>query len=133
MTETEVEGRALDALVAEKVMGWRRCHIEANDQQFVTVPPDWADLSTARWWGHDVNELVPLYSTEIAAAWQVVSALNRRGLYVSVDSAQNGEGSVAVLAHRPSVSDDCMEMMTSVRSAETVPLAICRAALQACA
>lgn len=70
-TSTEVReltaGRELDALVAKKVMGWREvitgvyCISGAAG-----VPPENAD----GWW-----KTIPRYSTDIAAAWEVVEKL----------------------------------------------------------
>src|SRR5437879_5449537 len=61
-------GREMDAEVAVRVLGWQHRLTSFNNQQFVTVPPDWTDFSASRWLGHDVNELVPHYSTSIEAA-----------------------------------------------------------------
>lgn len=54
-------GREMDALVAEKVMGWEKVH---------NNPVVWGDS----WYGIDGDALMrlPHYSTDIAAAWQVV-------------------------------------------------------------
>ncbi len=80
-------GRDLDALVAEKVMG-ETC------------------LFTA-----------PAYSTDIAAAWQVVDKLHALSFYLEVGSA----GWMARFAN----------ISATEASAATAPLAICLAALKA--
>lgn len=63
-------GRELDALVAEKVMGWKWMPWVGNREQYVLVPAE-TDADSVFWWGRDVRDLVPPYSTDIAAAWQV--------------------------------------------------------------
>lgn len=58
-------GRELDALVAEKVMGWRKRE----------TPPGghiWIDKDNLAY----VPGELPRYSTDIAAAWEVVEKLN---------------------------------------------------------
>jgi hypothetical protein len=72
-------GRELDALVAEKIFGWQRRPFECNAEQRVVVPPDWTDFSVDYWLGRDIYEHVPAYSTDIAAAWQVVERLRDLG------------------------------------------------------
>jgi hypothetical protein len=57
-------GRRLDAEIAEKIMGWRNFHTHHFDGMLTgTTPRDEA-------WTE-----VPFYSTDIAAAWQVVEKL----------------------------------------------------------
>lgn len=59
-------GREMDALVAEKVMGWTDRHGE------FAIPPD---TSPHRGAIRYMPEKVPPYSTDISAAWQVVEKL----------------------------------------------------------
>lgn len=54
-------GRELDALVAERIMGWTRLHV---DGELFGIPP-----------GHMQEALVPSYSMDMAAAWGVVERL----------------------------------------------------------
>lgn len=75
-------GPELDAEVALKVMGWAKRTIESNDEQVAIVPPGWTDLSGRRWWGHRLDELVPPYSTSIAAAWLIVEHLRLQRFYL---------------------------------------------------
>jgi hypothetical protein len=93
MNTAIMAGRELDAEVAEKVMGWQRHLTDSNREQYVVVPPNWTDWSTARWLGHDLNELVPAYSTSIEAAWQVVARMISLGW--SADLFQNSIGPMA--------------------------------------
>jgi hypothetical protein len=114
--ETLEAGRRLDALVAEKVMGWRLILWEAN-----ILPPD-ADMP------HGIPPVghgtwVPRYSTNIAAAWQIVDRLLAQdyGVTMTMDDPHN----------------ICVEVwggllgLTEERGAtdRSAPLAICRAAL----
>ena len=73
-------GRELDALIAEKVMGWQ--WVQAVDdwgqlRRFLAEPSDWRDYTPADMqtplrasplWDYEV----PRYSKDIAAAWEVV-------------------------------------------------------------
>ena len=102
-------GREMDALVAEKVMGW----IRYNDSQ------GWP--SGAKHTGNR-RRSYPRYSTDIAAAWEVVEKLLR----------DNGELVVAIQSDDHdwvcTIRDDPLNIVGYSRS-PTAPLAICRAAL----
>lgn len=108
------EERELDVLIAEKVMGWTE--IEPDDRDaFIGIEP----REGACFWA------VPYYSTDIAAAWQVVDKLKHFTLRRKGDSwtveyrdCQNPMDHMVV--------NDCCASMT----AETAPLAICLAALR---
>lgn len=67
-------GRELDALVAERVMGWTR----------LPITPEW----THERWRNPADQNVwlttPHYSESIAAAWQVVERLQQEGFDVAV-------------------------------------------------
>lgn len=96
--------RKIDALVAEHVMGWAR--IPNSKGRFM------------KWYGPLKKNKYPNpqpYSTDIAAAWQVVEKMGHIGL--------NWE---------PLVSSkwDCVFERTST-VAKTAPMAICLAALKA--
>lgn len=68
--------RKLDALVAEKVMGWSNAGPPENP---LIVPPldheairnHWA----AEWDEHGCPHWMPRYSSDISAAWEVVEAM----------------------------------------------------------
>jgi hypothetical protein len=105
-------GREMDALVAERVMGWVR-HPDSMYRHWCERQPD----GTLRF----LDQCEPLHtvrpwhpSTDIAAAWEVVEKLvSEQGLHLwwhnvwLVDFALSG-----------------------AQRAETAPLAICRAALK---
>lgn len=100
-------GRELDALVADKVMG-------RFGPQLKTI---------------EGMRSLPNYSTDIAAAWNVVERIlaieKTKNTYLPVFSVQVApDGCSAVLQ----VGMGCLEVMDN---ASTVPLAICRAALKA--
>lgn len=108
-------GRELDALVAEKVMG-----IEIP--QWLEVPEGLTTLTS--------REIVPPYSTDIAAAWLVVDylrALPNGGVWLEELSGRYSEG------YRCGFSWTKNASSTDFRQAigDTAPLAICLAALEA--
>lgn len=71
-------GRGLDALVAEKVMGWQWQQWAPNPEQPHLAPPGYGRPHPDHWWlGRSIFELVPNYSTDIAAAWLVVEHMER--------------------------------------------------------
>ena len=118
-------GRELDALVAEKVMGQVPCDAW---RPFTALPPQW--MKDKGECGHAAcfpAQMGPAaYSTDIAAAWEVVEKITApgrltggawrhlNGKYDAVFSEQLGGGVFAM-------SDE----------APTAPLAICHAALKA--
>ena len=60
--EAMEEGRELDALVAERVMGWT-----LSDNRMFGRPPGWTDPN---------NLSIPRYSTNIRDAWDVVEKIH---------------------------------------------------------
>ena len=82
MNTTVKPGRELDALVAEKVMGlrfvWRSQltdHYGYNAGVW-TIPTKWGTM--------DLTEEPPRYSTDIAAAWEVVEKMREDGFLVAL-------------------------------------------------
>lgn len=136
-------GRELDALVAEKVMGW--LWLGRQDHKWLGPPsqlgetdPTYGTIRRATdideperpWWLENATEfgdlrVVPHYSTDIAAAFLVVEKLNAAVRYPEIQFAPtepNGEELWCVSLVNPAD----VEVV-----AETAPLAICRAALAA--
>lgn len=102
MTTTELQaGRELDALVAEKVMGW--------------VPG--AGFESAHYWA---------FSTDIREAWQVIDRMAADNMSVSVHNRAYGPWACWV-GQRLGSSDE----QIAFERGETAALAICRAALAA--
>src|SRR5690349_19463129 len=105
------EFRKLDALVAEKVMGWTRIPVGSHP-----------NLRSEAWTNNDGATVIfdpPFYSRRIEDAWQVVEKLD---LQISVTKCRQGY----------SVTMDqyfCHPIDETV--ADTAPLAICLAALRA--
>jgi hypothetical protein len=116
-------GPELDAKVAEKVMGWKR-------EQAPRGTPIWRWQDRLTW--ESVNGYRP--SLSISDAWGVVARLNRLGWSVSVHERTPYRGadeclSDCILERYP--DDEGAEPIRVSVSADTAPLAISRAALQA--
>ncbi len=90
-------GRDLDALVAEKVMGWRWYRARYNPvralfsaelaERYGAIIPkpiegDVSDIEIAADWDREL----PKYSTDIAAALLVIEKLAERGYWVKITS-----------------------------------------------
>lgn len=115
-------GRELDALVGEKVMGF------TLDYEFeeITNAPNVKELrSKDDEWG-----ILPNYSTDIAAAWQVVEMF-RRGVAGHVAAYIEMHVSDAVRGNDCSCSISAPDLAEVVAFANEMPLAICLAALKA--
>ncbi len=114
-------GRELDALIAEKVMG---CQVAQDSEtgDFVQWEPAYTEAL-----GHGFYERhgrVPNYSTDISAAWAVITHLYEQlGCEHAVTSWD--EGGAQVHFHTPNHSVDVMSR------SDTVAHAICLAALKA--
>lgn len=107
-------GRELDALVAEKVMGW------SLDGYFWYC----GDKPTRYKSGLFEDEFSP--STDIAAAWEVVEKLNLISWNRVLAKTSDGRWCTAVFSEMD--QDHCCEYDTI---AESAPHAICLAALKA--
>lgn len=134
MSELEA-GRELDAMVAERVMGarWQTAdRIDANicKTRRLSPPADSLVLNgaTLAWRTADGRNLIPddgradnlfHYSTDLAAAWQIVDAFTAKGWYVCVEH-------VDVPSRRWNAWFGDKNVY-----ADSAPLAICRAALAA--
>lgn len=107
-------GRELDALIAEKVMGWRFMSRPVEP----LLPPlvDGAiRAEDLRWRDSGGFFVVPPYSTDIAAAWELLNKIHPYALSIGYQ-------------------DNCWLVSASrklLATADTAPLAICLAALKA--
>lgn len=118
-------GRELDALVAERVMGWEQ-HDFHHVGDFVR-PDAWRRFAENGHFAHHIQphewmrwQDVPAYSTDIAAAWQVVEKMKAEGYEACIDSDSDGDWSVIFTMNGEGI-------WCSVK--KDAPLAICRAAL----
>lgn len=103
-------GRELDALIAGKVMGWK--HRGPHPL-----------FGTEVWASDKGDNLLPHFSTDIAAAWTVVDKLREEWIVTAeIDSTQ----CVIGLGHNYASTPEELRA-----SAATAPHAICLAALKA--
>ena len=148
MTRDEIlalEGRELDAAVAERVMGWvwmrtvpghvwgdGTVHEESKVRAHLYRPDSllahWGSIvpDDGKYPRGQCSASVPHYSTDIAAAWKVVTA---RDWYVSI--AWSNKKQIAWAKVYPSVCPDSWDEPFVEVEAPTPELAICRAALLA--
>lgn len=121
-------GPQLDALVAEKVMGWKRC-----DQTGQGIAPDTRPVESQR--GFDLYGVsrIPGFSTDTKAAMQVAERLSEEGWkprYVCCDKIHSRKQGLTtsnwyVAFYKPEAEAGYIDFEISF------PLAICRAALKA--
>lgn len=134
--DTIEAGPKLDALVAERVMGW---HVTdkrpPSPQNWAAYPDVWFETPS----GDLMNAAqVPYYSTDIPAAWQVFEKIARpddlsigvrsKTFYYNNPRKWETVDGYAVLEH-DTHNNELRE--TEIAWARTAPLAICRAALKA--
>ena len=112
-------GRELDALVAEKVM---KCKTATKEWNGVLHPFCCCDGSDHEQRCTYVPGMLAYYSTDIAAAWEVVEKLFTLNAFVEIGN-DAFQWTVMVI---PRSRRDC-----NYGYGETVHLAICRAALKA--
>lgn len=119
---TSEELRALDVEIHTKVMG-EQCYWDACTEDWCNE----SDLSRDAT-GERFKVAIPAYSTEIAAAWLVLERLQVKRVRVEVNDS--GRHTCSILAgragRRPLLG---LAKRDGFAVAETVPLAICLAAL----
>lgn len=123
-TDGRTAGRELDALVAEKVLGW----LQVRKQMIANamgqpVMEDFVGLPTA---SAASPLLVPRYSTMIQEAWKVADALRERSQFVAVLSGLGPQG-VQPWIFKINRDGGFIE-----ERADTAALAICLGALKSC-
>ncbi len=131
------QSRALDAQVAERVMGWKWYGMSPAFAELAGQDHPWVgrralreDASNGVWTVeatldmpvHDDFSTFPRYSTDMAAAWLVVEHLRARKIRLSIYEELDGGGYYAMFIGAGN---------GVARSADTAPEAICRAALAA--
>lgn len=119
-------GRRLDALIAEKVMGWYSVTYHEQTNSAYGSPFKTTSERT----------YCPRYSEELEAAWEVLEKFNRDGLVVSVGSKRYIDSRELVWyalvgMAKPVDEFDMNANIYGEAEAPTAPLAICRAALKA--
>lgn len=131
-------GRELDALIAERVMGWKWCASPNTFKpgrpwrRWLAEPyrnmPVWDGVTEMPIDGlFDEESNVLYYSTDIAAAWEVVEKLRETWPVVLVTVGPK-HYDVEINTDKGSPSH---YRLVEDAQAETLPLAICRAALKA--
>lgn len=113
-------GPELDALVAERVLGWGNVHIAWS--QVRGIPPQYADKQPP---DRTINFPGMGWSLVISSAWDVVEAMERRGYSTNLHSHVDGSGRRWTAEFWEHVEN------TDMGHGDTAPLAICRAALAA--
>jgi hypothetical protein len=114
-------GREMDERIAE-VMG--------GDISRGVAHHDSAKMAWAvyRGPGEIVGGGIPPFSADIAAAWTMVEALRERGVFIDVETTSER---YRACAGREGGDNEDIWVLTDWFSADTAPLAICRAALAA--
>lgn len=114
-------GREMDALVAEKVMGWKRFAVCDK------LHPPYMEETR-----HTFAHGFPDYSTDITAAWEVAEKM--RVAVMPIDGGGWAAKDISIDATHgtelyiiPGSDEECYGWT----KADTAPLAICRAALKA--
>ncbi len=116
--------RKIDALVAEKVMGWKR---EVQDRTIVGYRDGGGKFHIISGLQGVSNCWNP--STDIAAAWEVVEKMRLMGITVFIGIPGRDDEVGTSFTKRDDVTDEAEEVGSS--SAPTAPLAISLAALRA--
>lgn len=119
-------GRELDALIAKKIMGWKQEYIQSVSGEW---HPMWKEPEYLIPPGSYKAQVVPPFSTDLAAAWKVVKKLMEYG-DVFIEFWSDDEWFVA---NKPvGVREDaaCASCDGRKTGESSVPLAICRAALK---
>lgn len=115
---SELSPRERDALVAEKVMGFTVTDWPTGKSFPVTSAIAAGVLSERQ------ESRIPHYTTQIAAAWEVVEKLRREKMLVTVVSDEDGGWNAEMWDYNNRQSGEVF--------AESAPEAICLAALRAC-
>jgi len=122
MADALPNGRELDALVAEKVMGW----IGIKKQMIANAfgQPVLEDYVGQPAIGVTQPVLVPRYSTMIQEAWKVADKLRGEVQFLAVITGKGPQGT------QPWICKINREGSFLEERADTAPLAICLAALK---
>lgn len=116
-------GPELDALVAERVMGWTNCHIGPTYRKAMGIPPEMLAKQPP---DRTINFPCHHYSQAIGCAWEVVETMERRGLRLCLEHQVQSWVAFFATDDRTPYDDDSI-----LQEADTAPLSICRASLAA--
>lgn len=115
-------GRELDALIAEKVMGWTQITTLTGEAgELVGAPPEFPKQR---------NWLVARYSQDIGAAWEVVEKL-QDAHDIELYRLNNIEAIEGPTVWSCRIGDLVSGAFVARYAAPTAPLAICLASLKA--
>ena len=121
--------RELDALVAEKVMGYRAAEVTAH-----ACGPWGEDVQyKTQGWVYDGKDFsfLPEFSTDITAAWQVVEKLRGRFLFQLFTTGEPGDEFACEFYTKVIVNSGHRRGDTFHHYSESAPHAISLAALKA--
>lgn len=113
-------GREIDVLVAQQIMSWL---IETDEAKLRKLQGYFARDEKRLWWRAPEGGWYsdpPPYSSDIAAAWQIVESMNSSGQFLFL--TQNAEEFKVAFDELTTLSPDYI-------SEKSVALAICKAAL----
>jgi hypothetical protein len=111
-----IASRELDALVAEKVMGWTEV-----SSRGMGIRHDWPK---------PIQDVIPSYSANMNAAWKVVEKMAKLGYWCQIRNEFEARGGPDCWAgFTPHSTTGWNGRPDHWTQAETVPLAICLAAL----
>lgn len=117
-------GRELDALVAEKVMGWTEVHFEA---EWIHWYGSGEEVIPANTFGRHPqaigDSIIPRYSTSIADAWKVVGQMRAHGYRLVLWTPLDDDTRI----HCTAQFENGHQNIDG--EGESAPHAICRAAL----
>lgn len=113
-------GREIDVLVAEQIIGWQ---IETDEPKLKKLQGYFSRDEERRWWRAPDGGWYcdpPPYSSDMAAAWQIVESMNSRGQFLFL--SQSAEEYKVAFDEPRTISPDYI-------SEKSVAFAICKAAL----
>lgn len=125
--------REIDALVAERIMGWVRLEFKGGAVFF--MPPDVAEQMYIRQQSQECvssgdEDNSPLYSSDITAAWRIVDQMRKNGYWLKLQSpfeADNTKWNAGFTEHSFTGWNGRPD---NQRQADSAPMAICLAALR---
>ncbi len=117
-------GKKLDALVAEKVMGWKRIPIDPSRYGI-----DWMWDKKEGCLLIDSQEC-PKYSTDISAAWQVVEKMFQDAWSIQIEGSELIDSRLGHGGFDVRFNCKCGARGRFDAEGDTLPVAVCLAALK---